>query len=174
MVRTTTTWLTFGEKPSKYLAALEKKKQFVDKTMRKIVTEEGNIVTDQKMILKEVESYYKDLFKKNENTCVDNLDHLTNIKGFKKLPDLEAKQIEKDVTIEELGDALRKMSNGKSPDIDGFPCQFFKVFWLKLKYFVMRSVNNTFTKGEMSTSLKQCLIICIPKGDKDRQFLKNW
>ena len=51
---------------------------------------------------------------------MDNRDYLTNIKGFKKLTDLEAKQIEKDLTIEELDDALRKISNGKSPGIDGF------------------------------------------------------
>ena len=26
----------------------------------------------------------------------------------------------------------------------------------------------------MSISLRQCIISCLPKGDKPRQFLKNW
>ena len=26
----------------------------------------------------------------------------------------------------------------------------------------------------MSLSLRQCIITCLPKGDKPRQFIKNW
>ena len=29
-------------------------------------------------------------------------------------------------------------------------------------------------KGKLSYSLRQSLITCLPKGNKDRQFLKNW
>ena len=50
----------------------------------------------------------------------------------------------------------------------------FKVFWNKLKYFVYRSLNYAYETGCMSISLRQCIISCLPKGDKPRQFLKNW
>ena len=30
------------------------------------------------------------------------------------------------------------------------------------------------TKGLLSTSLRQCIITCLPKPDKDRNFIKNW
>ena len=85
-------------------------------------------MTKQKLILKEVEVYYKNLFKKDKNTGVDNLDHLTNIRGLRQLTDPEAKQIDKDLTVEKLGNTLKKMSNGKSPGIGAFPCELFKVF----------------------------------------------
>ena len=66
------------------------------------------------------------------------------------------------------------MKNGKTPGIDGFPAEFFKVFWGKLKYFILRSALLTFKNGIMSYSLRHCIILCIPKGDKDRTLLKNW
>ena len=66
------------------------------------------------------------------------------------------------------------MKNGKTPGIDGFPAEFYKVFWGKLKYFVLRSALSTYKNEKMSCSLRHCIISCIPKGDKDRTLLKNW
>ena len=40
--------------------------------------------------------------------------------------------------------------------------------------FLLRSYNSAFTKGELSTSQKLGIISLLPKGDKPRQFLKNW
>ena len=65
------------------------------------------------------------------------------------------------------------MKNGKCLGIDGFLVEFFKVFWNKLKYFVYRSLNYAYKTGCMFISLRQCIISCVPKGDKPRQFLKN-
>ena len=83
-------------------------------------------------------------------------------------------KIEGNLTISELSNALKDMKNQKSPGIDGFPVEFFKVFWGKLKYFILRSLNSGFHDGQMSISLRQCIITCLPKGDKPRHFLKNW
>ena len=66
------------------------------------------------------------------------------------------------------------MKNGKSPGIDGFPAEFFKIFWKKIKFFVLKAYKYAYNKGEMSTSLRHCLITCIPKGNKPRIHLKNW
>ena len=35
-------------------------------------------------------------------------------------------------------------------------------------------MNHAYENGEMSLSLRQCIITCLPKGDKPRQFIKNW
>lgn len=66
------------------------------------------------------------------------------------------------------------MKNDKSPGIDGFTSEFLKVFWIKLKYFITDGMNSCFKKGKLSTTLRQCIITCIPKGTKDRKLLKNW
>ena len=41
-------------------------------------------------------------------------------------------------------------------------------------YFLIRSVNYSYLVGELSSTQKEGVIICIPKGDKDKQHLKNW
>ena len=66
------------------------------------------------------------------------------------------------------------MKNNKCPGIDGFQSEFFKVFWGKLKYFVLRALNESYISGQLSISLRQCVISCLPKGDKPRHLLKNW
>ena len=66
------------------------------------------------------------------------------------------------------------MKNNKTPGIDGFPAEFFKVFWKQLGMLILKALNNSFEKGTLSTSLRQCLIVCLPKKGKQRQFIKNW
>jgi len=66
------------------------------------------------------------------------------------------------------------MKNGKSPGTDGFPAEFFNFLRGKLGPLVVRAINSGFEKGEMSQSHKEGVITCIPKGDKPREFLKNW
>ena len=55
-----------------------------------------------------------------------------------------------------------------------YPANFTKCFGqiLRCLYNVLSIV--VYTKGEMSISLRQCIISCLPKGDKSRELLKNW
>lgn len=66
------------------------------------------------------------------------------------------------------------MKNFKSPETDGFIVEFFKIFWLQLGPFVVRTLNESFTKGELSATQKQGIIICIPKSDKPKEYINNW
>ena len=74
----------------------------------------------------------------------------------------------------EVTQALKVMKNNKTPGIDGISVDFLKVFWTELKFFITRALNCCFEKGKLSCSLRQSVIICQPKGEKDRQLLKNW
>ena len=38
---------------------------------------------------------------------------------------------------------------------------------------MVRAINDGFDKGEMSPTQKEGIIICIPKGDKPREYLKK-
>ena len=66
------------------------------------------------------------------------------------------------------------MKNNKCPGVDGFPAEFFKIFWGRIKYFVLRGLNYAYNSGEMTVSLRTCIISCLPRGNKPREFLKNW
>ena len=49
----------------------------------------------------------------------------------------------------------------------------FKIFWGRLKFVVLRALNEGYEKGEMSETLKYAVITCIPKGTKARNLLKK-
>ena len=66
------------------------------------------------------------------------------------------------------------MKNNKSPGTSGFSVDFFKVFWKQLGNFVVRAINLGFLQGELSITQQNGLIVCIPKENKCRKYLKNW
>ena len=66
------------------------------------------------------------------------------------------------------------MKHNKTPGIDGITVEFLKVFWGSLKNYVLKALNCCFMKEKMSTSLRQCIIVCLPKPNKDRSLIKNW
>ena len=49
----------------------------------------------------------------------------------------------------------------------------FKFFWIDLGYFMSRAINASYEKVELSESMKRGMITCIPKGNKDKELLKN-
>ena len=66
------------------------------------------------------------------------------------------------------------MKNNKSPGSDGFTVEMFKFFYDDLKVFIQRAINEGYRIGKLSTTQRQGIITCLPKGDKPREFLKNW
>ena len=80
----------------------------------------GSIINDQKMILKEVQKYYTNLFKEKETFCDFNL--AKSITGNRVN---QKNDIGKNISVMELGAVLKKMKNNKSPGIDGLLSEFF-------------------------------------------------
>ena len=121
MIRSRAEWLCESEKPSKYFCALEKH-LYSEKTIRKLVTGDRNIINDQVKILEEVKKFYQNLFRKKE--CRESELHLKNLEslsGLNKLSQIEAESLEGLLTIDEISHSLKLMKNNKSPGIDGFP-----------------------------------------------------
>ena len=56
----------------------------------------------------------------------------------------------------------------------GFLLIFSKKNFKDLKVFRKNSVNEGYKLGILSVTQREGLITCLPKGDKPRQFLKNW
>ena len=125
--------------------------------------------------LEEVKTFYQNLFRCREcsepESCLRDLESLSSLH---KLSVTDAESLEGLLTVNEISDSLKQMKNNKCPGIDGFPSEFFKVFWGKLKYFVLRALNESYVSGQLSISLRQCIISCLPKGNKPRHLLKNW
>ena len=174
LIRSRTQWVIEGEKPTKYFCALEHK-NYMDKTIKCLKTKNHTVTRKQEEILQEVKNYYEELFKSKDNMLHNfNLQTLLQGQNIKRITDAEAKNIEGYLTVQEISYALKNTKNNKSPGLDGFPAEFFKVFWNSLKHCVTKAINASFNKGLMSLSLRQCVITCLPKNGKMRENIRNW
>ena len=157
-------WLSEGEKPTSFFCKLESK-SYIDKTIKKLELPDGTITNDQCKILEEVKNYYAKLFGENEQKPRKNID-LIDVSNVNKFPCLNFGD---EITLSELSTALKNMKCNKTPGIDGISSEFLKVFWSKMKYFIKNAINACYKKGKLSTSLRQVIITCLPKDNKDRK-----
>ena len=110
----------------------------------------------------------------HENQDNEIISILENIQPNPKLSFESKNKLEGELSEKEILAALKKMKNNKSPGTDGFTSEFFKFFYNDIKAFIKRALNEGFVEGKLSITQRQGLITCLPKGDKPKQFLKNW
>jgi len=91
-----------------------------------------------------------------------------------QLNDEEQNSLDKDLTINELKEALTSFADNKSPGEDGFTKEFYQTFFYFLFKDLLNSYNEAFRKGSLSVSQKRGTITLIPKGDGNLTELKNW
>ena len=66
------------------------------------------------------------------------------------------------------------MKNDKSPGSDGFPVELFEFFGKDSGNLISKCINECYVDGAFSFVQRQRVIICIPKPEKDRKYIKNW
>ncbi len=65
------------------------------------------------------------------------------------------------------------MANNKSPGIGGLTVEFYKFFWVDIKFF-FESINYALSKGTLSVDQMTGLLSLMPKKAVDLIYLKNW
>lgn len=173
IIRSRAKWVEEGEKPSKYFCSLESR-NFLNKTIKKVETHNNNIIYDQCDILHQVKIFYESLFSCKDSDLLDiNLEDIIKT-DIPRLDTSTSISLEGDISESEIYNVLKNMKNNKSPGSDGFTVEFFKFFWKDFKHYIVSAVNHIFVKKELPISQRLGIITCLPKGDKPRQFLKNW
>ena len=131
---------------------------------------------------KEIRNFYQTMYtsKINGNNSTSAYEHNQKIDGFTKglnIPQLnveEQESLEKDLTLEELKEALASFADKKSPGEDGFTKEFYQTFFDLMGKDLLNSYNDSFHKGSLSITQKRGSITLIPKGDVNLTNLKNW
>ena len=173
IIRSKAKWVIDGEKPTNFFCNLEKH-NYINKSMNKLESNEGKILTERKDIQNEIFKFYKGLYSNKDNDdFLQNADSYFNDIQYNKLNNLQSQTLEGYITYEEAGVTLKNMKNDKSPGSDGFTTNFFKMFWKDIGHFIVRAINNSYDLGILSTTQRQGIITCIPKDNKPRQFLKK-
>jgi len=170
LLRSKARYASQGEHISKYYCNMEKR-HFISKQMFKLINKKGETLDRTEDMLNETKQFYEQLYKKRNVTDID-LEQF--VKEVPKLTELDAETLEGPINLIEASNALKNMTNGKSPGTDGITVEFLKFFWKQLGQFVVRSLNEGYEKGSMSITQREGMIVCLPKGDKPREFLTNW
>ena len=173
IARSKTKWTEHGEKPTKYFFNLERR-NYNHKTITELKHPDGNPVTKEEEILKEIEIFYKDLYTSTTN--VENAFFETFVANLElpKLEDSVSSELEGEITLKECKDILCTFSSGKSPGEDGFTWEFYNCFFDLLGHDLVDCLNASYRAGEMSLSQRRGVIILIPKEDSDFSTLANW
>ena len=78
------------------------------------------------------------------------------------------------LTVDECLTALKAMKTGKSTGSDGFPSEFYKVFWADISTLLLKAIKCAYEKGLLSISQRSGILSLIPKENKLHCFIKNW
>lgn len=110
ILRSHTLWYEEGEKNTKYFLSLEKCNS--NKThLRKILNDQGEEISDAKLILRELRTYYESLYRSKNNTTEEEcLDFIKNIHVQKLSPE-RAQKCEGKLSLQECFDSLTQMAN---------------------------------------------------------------
>ena len=175
VIRSRAEFIERNEKNLKYFSNLEKR-NFSMKCI-KCLHIDNKVVTDESEILHEQRKFYEQLYSNNNkgNVLMDTLENsfLNNIE-IPKLPEKDKMLCENPIVLKECSEALSQLKNNKSPGCDGFPVEFYKIFWNKIKYFVYDSYKWAFENKKLSSDQKRGIIMLIPIKGKDLCQLKSW
>ena len=78
------------------------------------------------------------------------------------------------LTKQECAEALKNMDSEKTPGTDGFPAEFYKLFWTDISTPLLSALNFAFNNGCMSITQRRSILKLIPKKDAELYFIKNW
>ena len=175
ILRSKVRWSEAGEKNSKYFLNLEKKNA-VDKHICQLQLPNGDITSDPRLILEEQKRFYQNLYSDSSQSYIPGQPDIKECftTNLNTLSEDEIDQCEGLITEQECAEALKGMTNGKSPGCDGFTVDFYKVFWKDLKLLLVESINYSYERGELSVDQRRGIITLIPKKNRVRLLLKNW
>ena len=174
IIRMRATWYEQGEKSNKYFLNLENSRG-KKSSIRKTVKEDESSTSNPQVIMKELRSFYSDLYKKNVN---ENSETLTDL--FMRdlnLPQLTSDQRERcdeKLSVGECFNTLKTFQKNKTPGNDGLTVEFYLVFWPIVGKHLIDCFNYAHDHGELSNSQKQAVITLLEKKGKDKRLIKNW
>ena len=173
ILRSKVRWVEQGEKLTKYFFNLEKR-NFNRKVITEIKREDGKTIVEEHEILKEIESFYGELYASQVVDDNKAFDDFTCDLQTAKLTDEEREELEGYITIEECAKVLKTFPPGKSPGDDGFTAEFYTCFFDLVSCDLVNSFNAAYKEGELSISQRRGVITLVPKEDSGLSDLSNW
>ena len=114
---------------------------------------------DSGLILQEQYRFYKELYM---SMGVCDTDYIKNL-DTPKISDELKEELDKEISVGELGRALYQMKNDKCPRTDGLSAIFYKTFWGKIKHLFHEVILEVCQDSILHVSARQGIISLLEK-----------
>ncbi len=171
IIRSRAQYALEGERSTKFFLNLEKKKQR-KKHITELENEKGDRITDFVEIIREVEHFYKELFKKEgvKQECVEDV--LNTVSA--RLSESEKNICERDIGIEEIKEAIKQTKKNKSPGSDGLTHEFYQTFVETVAPILWKVYRSMEESGVMPESMGLGVITILYKNKGSPLKLENY
>ena len=160
ILRSGAQWAVRGDRNTKFFLNLEKQRQ-ENKIIKQLVSQSGNVISDPDVIINEVQSFYSELYTKDE---IDSDSVKEVLSHIKTRVDLGNKQVcDQILTKEELTSSIKGLSRGKSPGNDGITVEFYSFFWIELCDIFHKVCQGIFSDKSLSCSMRTGVISLVFK-----------
>ena len=140
--------INMGEKPSKTFLNLENN-NCISKHIRELKID-NHTITQPEEILEEMRNFYGSLYQKRTHIDLEGTSFADIKSKLTKLDGDEKSELDKDISICELYNVIKNSKNNKSPGPDDFTNEFFKNFWNKIKYLLLKLLKTYRLKGKIN------------------------
>ena len=149
-------WAIEGDENSKFFHGIINRKR--SHLAIRGVFNKGNWVTNPGMVKEAFYNHFETRFKKPAAQRF-----LLNFSFNKRLSDIQASDLERNVTRDEIRSAIWSCGENKSPGPDGYTFEFFKKYWNFVGPDLCEAVEHFFETGLFSKGCNSSFIALIPK-----------
>lgn len=166
-------YFEFGDKPHKLLARQLRKLEN-DRTIHRIKSGSGNILTSPKDINDRFRQFYETLYTSESTSLPETMQSFLDECELPSLSQTDRDALEADITCEELLATIGSMKNAKSPGPDGFSIEIYKKFGGLLAPYLGKLYTQSYDDGVLPQTLTEATIILLPKKGKDLEEVGSY
>ncbi|KAJ0901627.1 putative RNA-directed DNA polymerase [Helianthus annuus] len=159
-------WINFGDENSAYFHKIISVNVARNRISGLLFND--RFITDPYELKDEIRSWFKKLFSETIRCRPD-----FSGSGVPSIPVHLSSSLCDSFSEAEVLQAIKSCDGGKAPGPDGFTLKFFKVFWSKLKPWVLSFLNEFHRSGSIGRGYNSSFIALIPKS-KDPIEIANF
>lgn len=154
-----------GEKAGKLLAWRIKKTQS-ERAINNIKTPSGKVTVDPSEINDSFRQFYENLYKSDCCHTSEEQDLFLDQLQFQTLTEDTQQELDRNLSIEEISQAIQSINSGKAPGLDRFTIEFYKTFKEKIIVPLFNIYEEAFKNEVLPPTLRKAMITLILKPGK--------